>query len=179
MQCLIFTTMEEGKIKLTMLKDIADGLSFPCIYYNGRQPLLAIQAIKAQSCKTTDARINKNDHMFSNTHRKIREENNLPPKLSRCTRNRIPPKSGSMCHPVHHKIRLRGSKLQSSARKHCNNISILSCTNLVQLSKATGSCGQNAKILVVTAEFRMNNLPLIIICRVRNCDSLVANATKD
>ena len=56
--------MEEGKIKLIMLKDIADGLPFPCIYYNGRQPLLAIQAIKAQSYKTTDARINKNDHMF-------------------------------------------------------------------------------------------------------------------
>ena len=33
-------------------------------------------------------------------------ENNLPQKLSRYTRNRIPPKSRSTCHWVHHKIRL-------------------------------------------------------------------------
>ena len=44
-------------------------------------------------------------------------KNNLPPKLSRYTRNRIPPKSRSTCHPVHHKIRLHGSKLQLSAIK--------------------------------------------------------------
>ena len=81
MQRLIFTTMEEGKIKLTMLIDISDGLLFPCIYYNGQQPLLAFQAIKAQSCKTADARMNKNDPMFSNTQRKIQRRKQLASKV--------------------------------------------------------------------------------------------------
>ena len=54
---------------------------------------------------------------FQTRIEKYKEENNLPPKLSRYTRNRIPPKSRSTCHRVHHKIRLRGSKLQSSAIK--------------------------------------------------------------
>ena len=85
MQRLIFTTIKEGKIKLIMLIDIADGLPFPCIYYNGQQPLVAIRAIKAQSsrqsCKTTDARIDKSDHMFSKMDRKIHRRKPLASKV--------------------------------------------------------------------------------------------------
>ena len=77
---LIFTTIKEGNMKLIMLLDIADGFPFPCIYYNGRQSPVAIRAIKAQSCKTTDARIDKSDHMFSNTNRKIHRRKQLASK---------------------------------------------------------------------------------------------------
>ena len=76
MQRLIFTTIKEGKIKLIMLMDMADGLPFPCIYYNGRRPLVAIRAISL-----TDARIDKSDHMFSNTNRKIHRRKQLVSKV--------------------------------------------------------------------------------------------------
>ena len=106
--------------------------------YNGRQPLLATRAIKAQSCRTTDARIDKSDHIFPSTHKNTEKKTTC---LQRVTDSIT--KSDFAAQIYNHR-----------RRNHCNDINnILSRTNVVQLSKATGSCAQKAKILAVTAEF--------------------------
>ena len=153
MQRLIFTTIDEGKIKLIMLKDITDGLPFTCIYYNGRQPLLAIQAIKAQSCKTTDARIDKNDHMFSNTHRKIQRRKQLASKVIQMCKKVVP-----RAIEFTTKSDFAVQSCNYRRRKHYNNINILSRTNVVQLSKAIESCAQKAKILFAAA------VVVVVVC---------------
>ena len=122
--------------------------------YNGRQPLLATRAIKAQSCRTTDARIDKSDHIFPSTHKnRVKKTTCLQSyadvhaiefnqKVVPSVTNSIT-KSDFAAQIYNHRL-----------RNHCNDINnILSRTNVVQLSKATGSCAQKAKILAVTAEF--------------------------
>ena len=162
MQRLIFTTIKEGKIKLIMLIDIADRLTFPCIYYNGWQSLVAIRAnlkVAKQQMRRSIKEI-----MFSNTNRKIHRRKQLASKViqvhtqSNSTKKSFhAPSSSPQNQTSRFKIAIIGEK------KHCNNINILSRTNVVQFSKAIGSCAQKAKILVVTAEFRTNNLPFIMI----------------
>ena len=96
---------------------------------------------------------------FQTRIEKYIEENNLPPKLSRHTRNGIPPKRRSTCHGVHHKIAIIGNK-------NITTTSIYLAVQTLSFSKAIGSCAQKAKILVVTVEFRTNILPLIMISEV-------------
>ena len=143
MQRLIFTTIKEGKIKLIMLMDMANGLRFPCIYYNGRQPLVAFRAIKAQQMRESIKVI----ICFQTRIGKYIEENNLPPKLSRCTRNpefhqKVVPRAIEFAT----KSDFRIQNCNHRRKKHRNKIDILSRTNVVQLSKAIRSCAQKAKI---------------------------------
>ena len=106
--------------------------------YNGRQPLLATRAIKAQSCRTTDARIDKSDHIFPSTHKNTE-------KKTTCLQ------SYADVHAIefNQKLvpRVTDSDFAAQIYNHRRR------TNVVQLSKATGSCAQKAKILAVTAEF--------------------------
>ena len=59
-------------------------------------------------------------------------------------------------------------------RNHCNDMNnILSRPNVVQLSKASGSCTQKAKILAVTAKFRTNNVSLSVYHDMRTLPTLL------
>ena len=84
---------------------------------------------------------------FQTRQEKYREENSLPPKLSRGTRNRIPTKSRSICHRFTTKSEFAAQTYNNWRRKHCN-IDILSRKNVVQLNQTAGSCAQKAKILI-------------------------------
>ena len=118
--------------------------------YNGRQPLLATRAIKAQSCRTTDARIDKSDHIFPSTHKNTE-------KKTTCLQSYADVHAIEFNQKFVPRVTDSITKSDFAAhrrRNHCNDINnILSRTNVVQLSKATGSCAQKAKILAVTAEF--------------------------
>ena len=114
--------------------------------YNGRQPLLATRAIKAQSCRTTDARIDKSDHIFPSTHQNTE-------KKTTCLQSYADVHAIEFNQKVVPRV-IAAQIYNHRRRNHCNDINnILSRTNVVQLSKATGSCAQKAKILAVTAEF--------------------------
>ena len=109
--------------------------------YNGRQPLLATRAIKAQSCRTTDARIDKSDHIFPSTHKNTE-------KKATCLQ------SYADVHAIEFNQKLV-PRVTDSITKSDFAAQIYNHrrrTNVVQLSKATGSCAQKAKILAVTAE---------------------------
>ena len=122
--------------------------------YNGRQPLLATRAIKAQSCRTTDARIDKSDHIFPSTDKNTE-------KKTTCLQSYADVHAIEFNQKVVPRVTDSITKSDFAAqiynhrrRNHRNDINnILSRTNVVQLSKATGSCAQKAKILAVTAEF--------------------------
>ena len=122
--------------------------------YNGWQPLLATRAIKAQSCRTTDARIDKSDHIFPSTHKNTEKKTTCLQSYAdvhaiEFNQKFVPRVTDSIT-----KSDFAAQIYNHRQRNHCNDINnILSRTNVVQLSKATGSCAQKAKILAVTAEF--------------------------
>ena len=132
-----------------------------------RQPLLATvatRAIKAQSCKTNRCCGSIKAMMCFQTCKKYRDENNLPPKLSRCTHNQIPPKILPFVidfSPQNQNSQLKLTIIGEESTVTTSNI--LSHSSVVQLSKATKSSAQKARILLVTPEFRTNDLPLIMI----------------
>ena len=138
-------------MKLIMPIDIADGLPFPCIYYNGRQPLVAIRAIK-------DARIDKSDYQTrieKYIEKEIASKDIQMYTQSNSTKKVVP-------------LAIEFTTKSDFAIQNCNHrrnktLQQHQYTNVVQFSKTIGSCAQKAKNLVVTAEFRTNNLPLIMI----------------
>ena len=119
--------------------------------YNGRQPLLATRAIKAQSCRMTDARIDKSDHIFPSTHKNTE-------KKTTCLQSYADVHAIEFNQKVVPRVTDSITKSDFAAqiynhrrRNHCNDINnILSRTNVVQLSKA--------EILAVTAEFTVQTV---------------------
>ena len=100
--------------------------------------------------------------MFSNTNRKIHKRKQLASKViqiytqSNSTKKSFHVPSGSPQNQTSwFKIAIIGDENITT--------SIYLAVQTLSLSKAIGSCAQKAKILVVTVEFRRNNLPLIMI----------------
>ena len=115
-----------------------------------RQLLQTIRVIKAQSCKTTDARINKNDDMFSNAYRKIQRGQQLASKVIQMyTQSNSTEKSFhvSSSSPQNQTSRFKIANIIGE-EKIATTSNILSCTNVVQLSKAIVSCVQKPRFLL-------------------------------
>ena len=109
------------------------------------------------------ARIVKSDHMLLNTNRKIHRRKQLASKVIQIYRQSDSTKKSFHVPSGSPQNQTSWFKIAIIGDKNITKTSIYLAVQTVSFSKAIGSCAPKTKILVMTVEFRTNNLSLIMI----------------